>query len=127
LIQESATAVLFDFDPASLSFSPGEQRSVILRATSADSIPAGQLVFRFDPAVVGVVAARPILAEGGLGDGRVEAGRVVLDYPGMVAATGTRPIAEIILVGVAAGRSDLSFEAGPSGANLAGAVVEIQP
>jgi general secretion pathway protein D len=127
LIQESATAVLFDFDPASLSFSPGEQRSVILRATSADSIPAGQLVFRFDPAVVGVVAARPILAEGGLGDGRVEAGRVILDYPGMVAATGTRPIAEIILVGVAAGRSDLSFEAGPSGANLAGAVVEIQP
>jgi hypothetical protein len=61
-----------------------------------------------------------------MGEGDVEAGRAVLQYPAAAAADGPRPIAELIILGVAAGRSGLWFEGSPSGASLAQAVVDVR-
>jgi general secretion pathway protein D len=106
-----ASPVLFDFDPTYVSLTPGSQQTLLVRATSAGSLPGGTVAIRFDPAVVGTVLVRPILGSGtGVAEGRVENGRIIIDFPGTEDLTGTRALAQITLVGVAPGRSTLTFE-----------------
>ncbi|MGH9317185.1 MAG: hypothetical protein ACRD1P_08770, partial [Thermoanaerobaculia bacterium] len=102
--------VLFDFDPASVSLSPGGQRSVLIRASGDEVINATVLAVRFDPSVVAVLSVRPILPDQGVADAHIEPGRVVVEIPSTVGVSGTRVVAEITLQGVAPGRSTLSFE-----------------
>ncbi len=119
--------LLFDFDPPSLAFSPGQQRSILVRATGEEAMTNTSLAIRFDPAVVAAIAVRPILSEGGVADAHIESGRVVVEIPTSVAVSGTRAVAEILLQAVAPGRSALSFER-PSAeeANRSEAVVEVR-
>jgi hypothetical protein len=114
---QTSESVLFDFDPPGLSLAPGEQRTVLVRATGGESSPATTLGIQFDPAVAAVVAVRPILAGTGSGDASIQGGRVVLELPGGISLSGTRPVAEITLRGMGAGRTKLAFEK-PSGAAL---------
>jgi hypothetical protein len=106
---------MFDFDPAALSLAPGEQKTVLVRATGGESAPATTLGIQFDPAVVGIVAVRPILSAGGVGEASVQGGRVVLELPGGISLAGTRPVAEVTLRGMGAGRTKLAFEKDVSG------------
>lgn len=122
----AVTKVLFDFDPPTLSLAPGEVESVLVRATGGDFSPASTLGIQFDPAVVAVVAARPILSGGGIGDASVAGGRVVLELPGGIDLSGTRPIAEITLRAVGAGRTMLAFETSASGAVVATADAAVE-
>ncbi|HEX9150417.1 MAG TPA: secretin N-terminal domain-containing protein, partial [Thermoanaerobaculia bacterium] len=128
VVSTGSSAVLFDFDPPTVSLSPGEQKTVLVRATGGDAVPATTLGIQFDPAVVAVVAVRPILSGGGTGDANVSGGRVVLELPGGVSLAGTRPVAEITLRGMGAGRSKLAFEKPSNGAVLAAtdAAVEVR-
>ena len=99
----------FDFDPASLSFGAGQDRIVLVRATG-DTLRAGALAIRFDPTVIDVIGVRPILADGGVAESRLEPGRVVLQWPAEASLGGTRAVAEIIVRGVGPGRSSLALE-----------------
>jgi general secretion pathway protein D len=127
-VSQSNDAVLFDFDPPSVSLAPGEQKTVLVRATGGESMSAGDVEVQFDPAVAAVVAVRPILAGGGTAEGRVESGRVVLDIPAGLSLSGTRPLAEITLRGITAGSSKLSFQKATTGgqAILSEAAVEVR-
>jgi general secretion pathway protein D len=126
-LEKDASGARLDFDPAALTFGPGEDRIVLVRATG-ESLPAGSLSIRYDPKVVEVVAVRPILSEAGLADTRIEPGRVVLDLPSATSLGGTRAVAEIVVRGVGTGRASLSLEAVASGESLAStpAVVEVR-
>jgi general secretion pathway protein D len=128
VVATGASPVSFDFDPPTISLAPGEQKTVTVRATGSDVAPATTLGIEFDPAVVAVVAVRPILSGGGSGDANVSGGRVVLELPGGVSLAGTRPIAEMTLRGIGAGRSRLTFAKPSSGAVLAAtdAAVEVR-
>ncbi|HMA18246.1 MAG TPA: hypothetical protein VKS03_07390, partial [Thermoanaerobaculia bacterium] len=126
VVSTAADAVALDFDPPSVSLSPGEQKTVMLRATGSGSAPPTTLGIQFDPAVVAVVAVRPILSAGGSGDANVSGGRVVLELPGGVSLAGTRPVAEITLRGMGAGRSKLSFEKPSNGGVLAAADAAVE-
>ena len=118
-------AALLDFDPPSLSFAPGQDRSLLVRATG-ETLPGGTVVVRFDPAVVTAISVRPILSQG-VADSRIEPGRVILELPGDAALSGTRAVAEIVLRGVAAGSTTLTFEkSAPDGVfALSQAAVEV--
>jgi general secretion pathway protein D len=105
------TAILLDFDPAYMALSPGQQQSILVRATASGGFPGGTFVVRFDPSVVAAVFARPILgSDSGVANAAIESGRVILEIPGSAEMTGTRAVAEITLRGMAAGRTALSFE-----------------
>jgi len=119
-------AALLDFDPPSLSFAPGQDRSLLVRATG-ETLPGGTVVVRFDPAVVTAVSVRPILSQG-VADSRIEPGRVILELPGDANLSGTRAVAEIVLRGVAAGTTTLTFEkSAPDGVfALSQAAVEVR-
>jgi general secretion pathway protein D len=104
-------AVLFDFDPPNIALSAGEQKSVLVRATGATTT-AKTLAIRFDPAVVAVVSVRTILSDGGIANASIEGGRVILELPGGIDLSGTRPVAEVTLRGMGSGRSELAFEKG---------------
>jgi general secretion pathway protein D len=125
---QTSDSVLFDFDPAALSLAPGEQKTVLVRATGGESAPATTLGIQFDPAVVGVVAVRPILSAGGVGEASVQGGRVVLELPGGIRLAGTRPVAEVTLRGMGAGRTKLAFEEPATGGVIAttDATVEVR-
>jgi general secretion pathway protein D len=127
-VPQTSGSVLFDFDPAALSLAPGEQKTVLVRATGGESAPAATLGIQFDPAVVAVVAVRPILSAGGVGDASVQGGRVVLELPGGISLAGTRPVAEITLRGMGAGRTNLAFENPATGGVIAttDAAVEVR-
>jgi hypothetical protein len=56
----------------------------------------------------------------------VSGGRVVLELPGGVSLAGTRPVAEITLRGMGAGRSKLAFEKASNGAVLAAADAAVE-
>jgi general secretion pathway protein D len=102
--------VLLDFDPAYLALGPGQQQSVLVRATSAAGFPGGTLTVTFDPSVASVVVARPILGSGsGVADANIRDNHVVLEIPASPDLTGTRAVAEVTLRGMAAGRSTLAF------------------
>ncbi|MGH9368432.1 MAG: secretin N-terminal domain-containing protein [Thermoanaerobaculia bacterium] len=114
----AAAAPVYDLEPPVASLKAGETVTVSVRATG-DFLPPSSLAILFDPAVVSVVGVRPVLEEGGVADTRIEPGRVVFELPGGVALAGTRPIAEITLRGVAAGRAVLSFEEAPGSSSSA--------
>jgi general secretion pathway protein D len=127
-VRESSGAVAFDFEPASLSLAPGDVRTVLVRATGAGIAPSGTVEIAFDPAILSVLAVRPIPAVNGVAEGRVEPGRVVLDLPAGAPLSGGSPVAEITLRAIAPGRSKLAFEkATTSGeAILSEAAVEVR-
>ena len=116
-----------DFDPSLLSVGKGEDKSLLVRATG-NSLPGGEIIIRFDPTVLAAIAVRPILSDGGVADGRVEVGRIILNLPATAALGGTRAVAEVVFRGLAPGRSTLSFEKPtPGGAfALSEAVLEVK-
>jgi hypothetical protein len=107
--------VLFEIDPPALSLAPGEVKSVLVRATGGEWSAATNLSIQFDPAIAAVVAVRPILSGAGAGDATVSGGRVVLQLPGGIDLTESRPVAEITLRAMGAGRTKLAFERNVSG------------
>jgi len=126
-VQIEPPAISFDFDPASLALAPGQQRSILVRATGQETIANASIAIRFDSSVVAAVAVRPILSDTGVADAHIEKGRVVIEIPSPIALSGTKAVAEIILQGVAKGKSSLSFEKAPSdGATTSSAAVEVK-
>ena len=109
-IDSSATPVSFDFAPAATVLAPGQQATVLVRATGQGVTAGTTLSIRFDPAVVAAVGVRPILSGNGVADARIEPGRAVIEVPSGITLSGTSPVAEITLQGVSAGRSTLAFE-----------------
>jgi hypothetical protein len=128
VVTTGSSAIVLDFDPPTVFLAPGEQKTVLVRATGGDSAPATTLGIQFDPAVVAVVAVRPILSGGGLGDASVNGGRVVLELPAGISLAGTRAVAEMTLRGMGAGHSKLAFEKPSNGTVLAAtdAAVEVR-
>jgi general secretion pathway protein D len=122
----SPAGLLFDFAPASIALAPGQQRSILVRATGENGAANSALTIRFDPAFVTVVSVRSILPDGGVADSHVESGRVVLAIPNAVSISGTKALAEIVLQGVKPGSSKLTFEPGASSASFAEASVEVR-
>jgi general secretion pathway protein D len=118
----SSAAPAFDLDPPLMTLQRGQAATISVRATG-DFLPPSSLAIRFDPAVLAVVSAQPILDEG-VADTRIEPGRVVLDLPGGTALTGTRAVARISIRGLAAGRTVLSFDRAPG--STAAATVEVK-
>ena len=127
-VSQSNESVIFDFDPPSLAIAPGEQKTMIVRATGERASTSGRVEVRFDPAVAAVVAVRPIVAEAGTAEGRVEGNRVILDLPSNLDLSGTRSLAEITIRGMAVGSAKLSFENATTGSQavLADASVEVR-
>ena len=117
----------FDFNPATLTLAPGQQSSILVRATGEETLTDTSIAIRFDPAVVAAIAVRPILADGGVADAHIESGRVIIEIPSAVPLSGTRAVAEIVVRGVARGTATLSFER-PSADRAArtDAVVEVK-
>ena len=115
-------ATVYSFDSAFLSLAPGQQRSVVLRATG-DFLTDGSISVAFDPKVAAVRYARPIVSAEGVADARIDAGRVVLQLPVGTPLSGMRAIAEFTVIGVAPGRSVLAVEGAGAGAS---AVLEVR-
>ncbi len=102
--------LLLDFDPTYLALAPGQQQSVLVRATSASGFPGGTITVGFDPAVATVVVAKPIMGSGsGVADANIGSNQVVIQIPSSPDLTGTRAVAEITLRGIAAGRATLTL------------------
>jgi general secretion pathway protein D len=125
-VVDSPANLIFDFDPVSLSLAPGQQKWVQVRAAGGQTLTNASLAIRFDPAVAAAVVVRPILAEGGVADARIESGLILVDIPSTISLSGTQPIAEILLLGIAPGNASLSFEKAPAGASLSQATVEVR-
>jgi general secretion pathway protein D len=127
-VSQSNEAILFDFDPTSISLAPGEQKTVTVRATGTDASPSGTLALQFDPAIAAVVAVRPIVGGAGTGEARVEGSKVILDLPSGLGLSGTRSLAEITIKGVAPGSTSLAFDKATTGgqAILSDAAVEVR-
>jgi general secretion pathway protein D len=128
-VSQSNESVIFDFDPPSLAIAPGEQRTMVVRATGESASTSGRVEVRFDPAVAAVVAVRPIVVGAGTAEGRVEGNKVILDLPSALGLSGTHSLAEITIRGVAPGAAKLSFESAPTGSQavvLADARVEVR-
>ena len=108
-------SVTFDIDPPAPVLAPGQQQVVRVRATGAGAIlPSTTLAIRFDPSVVAAIGVRPVLGDNGQADARIEPGRAIVEVPGGINLSGTSPVAEITLQGVAVGRSALAFENVPA-------------
>ena len=122
---ELASPLSFDFAPGAVTLAPGQQVSVLVRANGNETLGETPLVVRFDPSVVSAVAARPILSGSGVADSQVEPGRAVLQLPGGTMVSGSLPIAEIVLKGIAPGTSALTIET-PAG-GVAGSVQVVKP
>ncbi len=127
-VSQSNESVIFDFDPPSLAIAPGEQRTMVVRATGASVSTSGRVEVRFDPAVAAVVGVRPIVVGAGTAEGRVEGNKVILDLPSALGLSGTHSLAEITIRGIAPGDAKLSFENATSGtqAVLADASVKVR-
>ena len=107
----ASDAILLDFDPAYVTLAPGARQTILVRATGAAGLPAGTAVIKFDPAIAAAVVVRPILgSDSGVAEASVEKDRIVFAFPGVEQLSGTRALAEITLLGIAPGRSTLSFE-----------------
>ena len=121
-------AVALDFEPASLSLAPGEVRTVLVRAAGSATASGGSVGVAFDPAVVAVIAVRPIPVGSGVSEARVEPGRVVLDLPAGATLPAGSFLAEITLRAVAPGLSKLAFDKTTPGgrASLAEAAIEVR-
>ncbi len=118
-----AASATFDFDPPSLVVPAGQQRAVVVRATGQGAMADASISIRFDPSVAAAVSARPILADGGVADAKVEAGHVLISIPATVPLSGTRAVAEIVFLGVKAGKTTLTFDGSSPGTS---AVVEVR-
>jgi general secretion pathway protein D len=118
----TSAASVFSFDTAFVSLAPGQQRSVVLRA-SGDTLTTGTVQLVFDPRIAAVTAVRPILASNGVADATIQGGAALLRLPEGTPLAGTRAIAEITLYGVASGRSALSVEGAGAGASV---VIEVR-
>jgi general secretion pathway protein D len=114
----TVSAPVYDIDPPSASLETGQTVTLTIRATG-EILPASVLSVAFDPAVVAVVGAHPVLEEGGVAETRVEPGRVVFELPGSVTLSGTVRVAEITVRAVAAGRAVLSFDQAPGSTSSA--------
>ncbi len=127
-VSQSNESVIFDFDPPSIAIAPGEQKTMVVRATGENASTSGRVEVRFDPAVAAVVAVRPIVVGAGTAEGRVEGNKVVLDPPSALGLSGTHSLAEITVRGVAPGQSKLSFDNSLAGATavVADASVEVR-
>jgi hypothetical protein len=127
-VSQSNESVIFDFDPPSLAIAPGEQKTMVVRATGESASTPGRVEVRFDPAVAAVVAVRPIVVGAGTAEGRVEGNKVILDLPSALGLSGTHSLAEITIRGIAPGQSKLSFENPVAGgtAVVADASVEVR-
>jgi general secretion pathway protein D len=125
---QTSGSVLFEIDPPALSLAPGEVKSVLVRATGGEWSAATNLSIQFDPAIAAVVAVRPILSGAGAGDATVSGGRVVLQLPGGIDLTESRPVAEITLRAMGAGRTKLAFERNVSGSavSMTDAAIEVR-
>jgi general secretion pathway protein D len=125
-IAESPGSLTLDFDPLSISLAPGQQKSILVRASGDQSVSDISLSIRFDPAVAAAVAVRPILIDGGMADARIEPGHILVEIPSGMTVSGTRAIAEVLLQGIAPGNASLFFEKAPSGSSLSQATVEVR-
>jgi general secretion pathway protein D len=127
-VSNSSESVIFDFDPPSLAIAPGEQKTMVVRATGESASTSGRVEVRFDPAVAAVVAVRPVVVGAGAAEGRVEGNKVILDLPTALGLSGTHSLAEITIRGVATGTAKLSFENATTGspAVLSEATVEVR-
>jgi len=127
-VSQSNESVIFDFDPPTLAIAPGEQKTMVVRATGASASTSGRVEVRFDPAVAAVVAVRPIVVGAGTAEGRVEGNKVILDLPSALGLSGTHSLAEITIRGMAPGAAKLSFENSTTGSSvvLADASVVVQ-
>jgi general secretion pathway protein D len=106
----STGQLLLDFDPAYLALAPGQQQSVLVRATSASGFPGGTITVGFDPAVAAVVVAKPIMGSGsGVAEANIRDNQVVIQVPSSPDLTGTRAVAEITLRGIGSGRATLTL------------------
>ena len=114
-VSQSNESVIFDFDPPSLAIAPGEQKTMVVRASGESASTSGRVEVRFDPAVAAVVAVRPIVVGALTAEGRVEGNKVILDLPTALGLSGTHSLAEITIRGVAAGIATLSFENATTG------------
>ena len=84
---------------------------------AGDTLTSESLVLRFDPEIVAVTRARPILMVNGVIDAQVDRGSVVIQLPAGTPLEGTRAIVEVTVVGVKPGRATLSVDG--SGASAA--------
>lgn len=125
-VVESPVALIFDFDPVSVTLAPGQQKSILVRAGGDQTLDDLSLSIQTDPSVAAAVVVRPILPDGGAADARIASGHVLVDVSSPLALSGTRAIAEIVLQGIAPGTCTLSFEKAPSGAGLSQALVEVR-
>src|SRR5262249_25855724 len=108
-------SVTFDLDPPAPVLAPGQQQVVRIRATGAGAIlPSTTLSLRFDPSVVTAVGIQPFLGDNGQPDARIEPGRALGEGARGANPSGTAPVAEITLQGVAVGHSALAFENPPA-------------
>jgi general secretion pathway protein D len=125
-VVDSPANLIFDFDPVSVLLAPGQQKWVQVRAAGGQTLSNTSLAIRFDPAIAAAVAVRPLLAEGGVADARIESGLILVDIQSTISLSGTQPIAEILLLGIAPGNASLSFEKAPAGASLSAASVDVR-
>lgn len=109
-IAVSVPTAALDFDPPSVSLTAGQERSILLRATGDGTMANTSIVLTFDPQVVAVMAARAILSGDGVADTNIEPGRVTISIPSAIPLSGTSPLAEITLRGVAPGKTTLTFQ-----------------
>ena len=128
LVEDSSaqSGLAFDFAPGTIALAPGEQRSILVRATGQDGAANTSATVRFDPAFVRVVGVRTILPDGGVADASVQADRILIQMPGPLSVSGTRAIAEIVIQGVKPGQSKLAFERGGSSADFGEATVDVR-
>lgn len=117
-VSQSNESVIFDFDPPTLAIAPGEQKTMVVRATGASASTSGRVEVRFDPAVAAVVAVRPIVVGAGTAEGKVEGNKVILDLPSALGLSGTHSLAEITIRGMAPGAAKLSFENTTTGTSV---------
>ena len=122
----------FSFDPPTLVLSPGQEQTVLLYASGAESLAASKVGVDFDPSVLQVERIEP------LGGGSVEpvsASRIAFTLSGEGGGlSGLHPVARLTVRGVAAGTGFLSLDAtamtletgGPAIVSVSPATVEVK-
>jgi hypothetical protein len=99
----------FSFDPPALSLSPGQEQTVLLYASGAESLASSKVGVDFDPAVLQVERIEP------LGGGSVEpvaANRIAFTLSSEGGGlSGLHPVARLTVKGVAPGSGFLSLDA----------------
>jgi hypothetical protein len=122
----------FSFDPPVLALAPGQEQTVLLYASGAESLAASKVGVDFDPAVLQVERIEP------LGGGSVEpvsANRIAFTLSSEGGGlSGLHPVARLTVRGVAPGSGFLSLDAtaltlsdgGPAIVSVSPAQVEVK-